>query len=301
MPPADRPQAPWDTSPWPEERPFALCLSHDVDRVRKSYQYVTHLRKPGALRRALRLPKNPYWNFERILEMEKGFDVKSTFFFLQESKKLNLRAPREWGLSLGRYRFHDPEVARAIRMIDSAGWEVGLHGSFESFRDFARLSGEKHDLESVLGHPVAGVRQHYLNLEIPRTWQIQKQAGLSYDASLGLKAGVGYDGIPLFPFEPFQDEFVVLPLAVMDGALFSTVSDTSAQLTALTRIVEQAEAKHALLAVLWHQRFLNPAEFPNENSVYESFLRLALEREPWVATSAQVADWWRTHVGGKGH
>ena len=269
-----------------------------MDRVRKTYQYVTHLRRRGTIRRALRqASSDPYWNFARILDLEAKFHVKSTFFFLQESKGLNPLKPAEWGRGLGRYRFNDPDVARAIKTIDSAGWEVGLHGSFESFRDLRLLAREKRDLERVLGHPVAGVRQHYLNLEIPRTWEIQRQAGLSYDASLGSSVRVGYNETPWYPFEPFNDAFIVLPLAVMDGALFASYPTLAAQTRALEKIIEEAETNHALLSVLWHQRFLNPTEFPNEYSLYEKFLGLALHRKPWVATSDQVAAWWREELG----
>ncbi|GAH60430.1 unnamed protein product, partial [marine sediment metagenome] len=34
---------------WPDNKRFAVCLTHDVDRVKKTYQYITHSGKGGFL------------------------------------------------------------------------------------------------------------------------------------------------------------------------------------------------------------------------------------------------------------
>ena len=52
---------------------FTVCLTHDVDRVYKSYQYLTHdLAKLKLLNFGnLLRKKNPYWNFQKIISIEK--------------------------------------------------------------------------------------------------------------------------------------------------------------------------------------------------------------------------------------
>ena len=66
---------------------FVVCLTHDVDRIRKSYQYITHFIKTGKLYHIASLfsKKNPYWKFNKIMEIEERYEVRSTFFFLNES------------------------------------------------------------------------------------------------------------------------------------------------------------------------------------------------------------------------
>jgi len=283
-------------SPWPRRAPFALAPTHDVDRVRKTYQYVTHLRTRGGWSRFSTLfrGENPYWNFERIMDLERSLDIRSTFYFLEESRRLATSRPREWALAVGKYQFRETPIADAIHRLDRLGWEVGLHGSYDSYRNPELLAREKRALEDVVGHPVVGIRQHYLNLEIPGTWELHRKAGFRYDASLGHRDRVGLETLPKFPIAPLGDDFLVLPLAIMDGALFSTCRTEAQARTRITEVYDAATRDHALVVVLWHQRFVNPEEFPREHGVYAFGLAEAVRRGAWIAPAQDVAEWWRT-------
>ena len=132
---------------WPQGKKFAVCITHDVDRVKKTYQYFTrfvrflsHFQILGAINEIQNgfllfknIKKNPYWGFERIIEIENKYNVKSTFFFLNESGKVDLFHPKDWKLYLGRYSINDPEIVKIIISLASNGWEIGLHGSYNSF------------------------------------------------------------------------------------------------------------------------------------------------------------------------
>jgi hypothetical protein len=133
-------------------------------------------------------------------------------------------------------------------------------------------------------------------LDVPRTWKLQQEVGFRYDATLGSRTTIGFDTIPAHPFAPFGGSFIVLPLAVMDGVLFRVAKKPESRLPLLEDLLGEAERRHALLSTLWHQRFLNPFEFPEESALYEKFVHTALEREPWIATAGEIASWWRSHV-----
>jgi len=282
------------TSPWPGEASFALVLTHDVDRIRKTFQYLTHLRSGEVWKnlKGLFSQDNPYWNFDRIMRLEEAFCVRSTFFFLQETKKLAWRRPREWVLSLGKYSFHDDEVASVIQRLDQGGWEVGLHGSYDSYLNSDLLREEKRDLEDVLGHEVEGVRQHYLNLEVPATWKIQKDLGFWYDATLGHRDCFGFEGLPRYPVVPFSDGFHAISLILMDGPFFSTLRRESEVRGALESLMAEASRCHGLMVVLWHQRTINPSEFPLQTRAYEFLLKRARELGAWIARARDAVNWW---------
>ncbi len=274
---------------WPDNKRFAVCLTHDVDRVRKTYQYITHSKKGSFFKMWQSFKsREPYWNFGKIMKIEDKFGVRSTFFFLQESKKINLSKPKEWVLSGGKYKFNDKQVCGIIQLLDRNGWEIGLHGSYDSYQNIGLLNREKALLENVTGHQILGVRQHYLNLNIPGTWNIQKAAGFKYDSSFGFRDNIGFRDGKLFPFSPFNDDFVVIPLVVMDSYLFGLSKDSREAWAKVESLLSLAEKYSALLTILWHQRIFNDNEFPDYSILYERLIKRSIEMNAWIAKCIDI-------------
>lgn len=281
--------------PVPTDHEFALLLTHDVDRPYKTYQSLYYaLGNPEKRRYHLStlLPgANPYWQFENIMALEEDLGVRSAFYFLDE-QRLRDRPPREWvtmrgwQLFAGRYGYDDPAIRRVVRELDEGGWEVGLHGSYESPDDRERLAAEKASLEDVLGHPVTGGRQHYLNLA-DDTWRHHDAIGLSYDASLGSSATFGFDhgyGIK----RPFDDEFVVFPLTVMEQALPDPGEEFDRAWDACADLLAEADANDAVMSVLWHPRHFSHGDFPGHLRLYRRLVRRALDMGAWVGAPGDL-------------
>ena len=142
--------------------------------------------------------------------MENELGVKSTFFFLNESGKVNLFDTSTWNLHGRLHDIKDPKVVKIIKKLHSGGWEIGLHGSFYSYNNLEMLRKEKKLLEEVLNDKVVGTRQHHLNLSIPETWKYHEKIGLKYDTSLGCKEDVGFKWGTCFPFYPMEDKKALL-------------------------------------------------------------------------------------------
>jgi peptidoglycan/xylan/chitin deacetylase (PgdA/CDA1 family) len=278
---------------WPNNKNFAVCLTHDVDRVKKTYQYVTKCRK-GNLRQIRQLFEfgNPYWGFPIIMNLEDKFEVRSTFFFLQESKKINLLRPQDWALSVGKYRFDNKKVYEIIQILNRNGWEIGLHGSYESFRNEDLLREEKEELEQVVGAEVMGIRQHYLQLEIPQTWKIQHKIGFLYDASFGFRDRIGFREERYLPFYPLDNSLLEIPLALMDGALFSNYGSEDVVWGECLNLIKTAERQRGLLTVLWHQRVFNEDEFPGWGDIYIEILKECMDRDAYFGTCKDIHDLW---------
>lgn len=251
---------------------FNVCLSHDVDRISKTFQFATHFFK-SLLRKELRsavyqfksvFQKKHYWGFDKIIELENKLQVKSTFFFLNESYPFNPINLKSWRLSLGYYDLFADNVQAVMRKLDSLGWEIGLHGSYCSFEDVVLMRKEKLDIESVLGHSIMGVRQHYLNLN-DKTWEIQAEAGFMYDASFGFTRDIGFKDEKYWAFKPTsKKEFYVVPLAVMDSCLMAKRNYFQEAL----KLIDLAMEKNACLVLNWHQRMFNENEFPGYKNAY---------------------------------
>ena len=85
---------------WPEGKTCAVCLTHDVDEVKKTYQWITYplkLIKKGNLGDLIpqfhsfiqKIKGNePYWTFDEIIRIEGSRGVKSSFYFLKETGKV---------------------------------------------------------------------------------------------------------------------------------------------------------------------------------------------------------------------
>ena len=283
--------------PWvPDGHSFALCLTHDLDRPYKGFRglYYALDERPGYHLRTLASDENPYWQFESIMALEDDLGVRSAWYVLDQPhllRDLPVREwvdPERWVQFLGRYDVASDPIADALRTLDAGGWEVGLHGSIPAHTDADRLRAEKERIESVLGHEIRGVRQHYLRLEGERTWRSQAGIGLAYDASLGSSSTVGFDH-GYRPVRPFDDEFVVFPLTAMEQAIPGVGDDDRAWRTC-ERLLDAAAANDAVMSVLWHPRYFNEAEFPGYRSLYRRLVERALEMGAWGGAPGRLYD-----------
>lgn len=272
---------------------FALCLTHDVDRPYKTYQSIydaVRTRDPSRLEPLLS-NENPYWQFEAVMELEKRLGVRSAFYFLNEPSLFE-KPPRRWVdpscwiEHLGRYDLTDPAIVEVIRRLDRGGWEVGLHGSYDSADDEGRLRHEKRTLENVLGHEVRGVRQHHLRLHSPETWTVHAAMGMAYDTSLGSSTECGFSH-GYRPIRPLDDDFLVFPLTIMEVGL---PTDTTKAWRECERLLEEARENDAVMTVLWHPRYFNDREFPGYRGLYERLVERALEMGAWVGPPGECYD-----------
>jgi len=266
----------------PEGKKFMVWLTHDVDRVNKHLMHALYYglkdRKPLSHLRSLFAKNDPYWNFESIMELEDRYNARSTFFFLNESIRPKLTDRKSWILSFGRYNLHSKRIKDIINQVDNAGWEVGLHGSYNSYNDVDLLAREKEELEEIVGHPVLTSRQHYWNNEIPLTWEIHERLGLKYDATFVKRHDVGFNHGIIYPFKPFDSGFTVFPTALMEAYLLEKAgNDVSMAKDYIDALIDECRMHGSVLTVLWHQRLLNCVDFPEYNLLYEYLLSRVLE------------------------
>ncbi len=274
---------------------FALCLTHDVDRPYKTFHSVAYAlrdRDPEHLR-SLLPGTNTFWTMEKLMSLEAELGVRSAWYFLNEDRLFGDRPPREWltkdgwRLYAGRYDLDDQRIVDLIAELDAGGWEVGLHGSYESPTDRQRLAREKRAVERVLGKPVRGGRQHYLNLSAPETWSHHQAIGLDYDCSLGSSESYGFDH-GYNPKRPFDDDFVVFPLTIMELALPNVEGDLEGAWRECERLLQEAAEHEAVMTILWHPRFFSDLDFPNYTELYRRIIVRAQELGGWVGPPGEL-------------
>ncbi len=261
---------------WKGGARFAATLSHDVDdtslhslpqalrllaRARSPRSYAARAGLAAAVR-ALRAGRtvDPYWNIE------------------------------------GRRT----TVRELFRTLAARGFEVGLHGSYETFRDGAELVRQKAQVEAAIGAPLAGTRQHFLRWDVRVTPRAHAEARFAYDATLGYNESPGFRCGVAAPFEWLDRgtgaalDLLEVPMTCMDGALFRTLRLDAAGATA--RVLDQlatVESVGGLAGLLWHPNAAAESVFPGWWPPYVAALDRLAERGAWVAPAAEVAGWWR--------
>jgi len=271
---------------WPEGRPFALFLSHDVDQVRRRdpvilardvYRMGRDLLR-GRFRKAASVTRgwtgdDPYWNFESWMELEGKLGVRSTFFVME--------GPR-WA-RYGR-RYDTRKLGPVLRELSEGGWEIGLHGSYYSCGDATRLKDEKDALEEIAGTRVLGNRQHYLRFIPEVSFRCYERAGFLYDSTLGYNEVVGYRAGTSLPFRPYDPErgrmeVLELPLGIQDVAVEETEEAFG--------LAERVREGGGMLSLLWHQSAFY------RSPLYEELIRWAQACGAWIAKGEEIALWWR--------
>jgi peptidoglycan/xylan/chitin deacetylase (PgdA/CDA1 family) len=245
----------------------------------------------GGLGHSLSRKPDPYWNFEKVMEIEKRAGYRSTFFFVPEAGSPDRDPP---------YELDTPRLRDLLGRLREEGWEVGVHGNYNSYLDAESLRAQREKLERVSGGSVRGVRQHYLRLQVPGSFRAQMDAGFAYDGTVGYRGHLGFRAGAAFPYHPFDPDsgerlsLLELPLTVMDGPLFwqleLSAPEAAARTLSLLRTVRSAGG---LAVLLWHQRAWHEGRYPGWGRVYSEVVdHLHQEGQAWVATAGQVADWW---------
>ncbi len=302
---------------WKDEARFAVALTHDVDNLRRysfeeAYRLVRQARdlrsyafRAGAsmaLRTLTRGARagDPYWNFERWLGEEGRFGWRSSFFFCSPDPAQ--RHPYDPTYVMGdpvEFEGRRIQLQDLLRLLASRGLDIGLHGGYQSYQSSAELDREKRQIESASGQPVRGTRQHFLRFDPRTTWPAQEEAGFLYDSTLGYNEAIGHRAGIAAPFHPWHAEramplhLLELPLTVMDGALFGTWKlSASLAFRRIEAILAAVEETGGLAVLLWHPASASGEHFPGWWDCYRETLRLLAERRAWVASGAEIAQWW---------
>jgi hypothetical protein len=289
---------------WNGGAPFAICLSHDVDEVRKSrlsrlkflWDHSTrpeigHRNTPFGDRVAFALStlfsrQDPYWTFPGYATIERRLGFNASYFFQAGDRDAGTR-----------YSLSEPRVQSFIYDLLNEGFEVGLHGSYRSAFDEARFLQEKRALAAVIEQEPVGHRQHYLRMEYTVTLPIYERAGVKYDATLGYAEHEGYRNQFSYPYHPYHHgedrafRFLELPTVIMDVTLGSYRELSAAQAwQVIERWLERTCLRRGCLTLLWH----NPWDgiLPGYSELYPRTLFWIQEHGGLGVAGSDILDQW---------
>jgi hypothetical protein len=286
---------------WPEGRPYALCITHDMDRLLSTIQRAKRLKgKPweacAAMLRDIpttwsrrTFPQNAYYPFATLLKLQAELGFRSALYVLFERRRWKMAfAQRELQHAIGVYQ--PSWIKTELKHFYEQGNEIGIHGSFDSYFDLEALRAEKAELESFGVKAVSGVRNHYLNYREGITPLTQRTAGFLYDSTQGFNFRSGFRVGTCFPY--LRDGIWELPFQLMDSALrfqFRTSAERRQSIENVTNTVRQMGG---VLVANWHTHTLNPKYFAEEVEQLAQIIRRAKTDGAWIARPTDVIRHW---------
>ena len=216
--------------------------------------------------------KDVWFNFEKMLAIEKEYNIKSTYFFLPTKNKVN-------NINNADYDINSSEIQNVIKKIKDNGHEIGIHGSYDSGFN------KKLFLNNLGDFPldIKGNRFHFLAMNIPQTYNILESADIKYDTTLGFAEHIGFRSGYCYPYNPYDIKndnvfnFVEFPLMVMDRTLDSReymnlVPDQA--LDKVKNIISEIDRFKGSFVFLWHNKFMSGYKFSQWHKFYLQIIQI---------------------------
>jgi hypothetical protein len=182
------------------------------------------------------------------------------------------------------------------------GCEIGLHLGYDTGDDDGLMRAQLSKVQSALGAPVRGERQHYLRAVFPGVWRAHEKAGFAYDASLGFPEAAGFRGGTSYPFQPFDLDsgrelnVFEVPLVAMDGTFFQyqqlSGDEIVARVIALARTVRDLGG---VFTLLWHNTTVDPVDRPDLAKAYAEITSALKGMPAWGTTVWGSIETWKSY------
>jgi len=245
---------------------FAVCSTHDIDVCQRAWieGSLNEIKRgrifsPFSLIYKRIFKEDEWFNFKKILEIEKKFNVRSTFYFLSYHKK------RE-NLINADFDIRDKKFIQVLDSIIEYGSEIGIHGSSGTHNNPQNFEA---DLKT-LGRPVTGNRFHYLQFETDKTPALLENAGIQHDSTLYFAEHIGFHNSYCLPFRIYDiindrpTNVWEVPLNVMDGTLsrakYMNITRESAKEKVFDLIME-IKKFNGCFTLLWHNNYFSDYKY----------------------------------------
>ncbi len=295
--------------PWPGGKRWAAAFTHDLDIVSLWPAFtllrLAELAGKGQLAECARvcgaalaaLLGDPVGRgVATLLERESATGIRSTWFIL-------CGTPTFATMRAGDLTYApESKAARAIlKAITSAGHDVGLHGSFATTVEDGAFAAQRARLAGLCGREIAGVRQHFLRVRPGATHRAMREAGFTWDASLGFADRNGFrlgiaDVVPLW--DAARETAIGLdevPFCWMDRALskYRGIEDPSAWVKDALKMAQRARNVGGLWVGVWHPNLVPELGFPGAPEAFAELAQGIAAGDPCLLSLGELVAWRR--------
>ncbi|MBD2569389.1 polysaccharide deacetylase family protein [Anabaena lutea] len=261
-------------------RQFQTYVSHDVDQpfkyvfagisslVRRCGGDLIKRRNPGqALNtiwqwnqvKAGNSNSDPCNTFDMIMDISEKHNLKSAFYFITDHSS---------GTIDGDYSMDHPLIRGLLRKIHQRGHEIGLHTSYNTYKDPAQTKREFEILKQVcaeegIQQEYWGGRQHFLRWKTPNTFNNWENAGLDYDSTLsfadvaGFRCGVCYEFSTFNintrqPLKLRERPLIIMECTITDDFFMNLNLDDETTFQKMAKYKQHCRFFNGDFTLLWH-------------------------------------------------
>ena len=203
-----------------------------------------------------------YWHFDDWVNLEQKFNKTSIFYIYV--KTYRKKTFKTWLIDPSYDLRRNTLLKAKLKNLIEKGFEIGLHGSYDSAVNQTLLKEEKEILETELDIKISKTRQHWLRYSEQQT-PIAHEAIFKQDSSVAWNDCMGFRAGIASAYHPYDHKnkrafnFKVVPQIVMDSQLFDyqeSGSERSIE-TAFDLIKVVRKIKNAHCSISWHPRTIN--------------------------------------------
>ena len=214
---------------------------------------------------------DPYDTFEYQLKINQQFDVDVIYFILLA----------DYGTNDKNCSVHSRKFQLLIKHLSDYS-RVGIHPSFSSNSNIDTLQMEVKRLERIINEEVKLSRQHFLKLDIPKTYRNLIELSIEHDYTMGYASHTGFRAsicTPYFFYDLEQETATNLkihPFAVMDATLkHYLMLNPDESINYIEKIINEVKAVDGHFISLWHNETWSDYEqWKGWKTVYERMLEI---------------------------
>ncbi|MCH7337299.1 polysaccharide deacetylase family protein [Acinetobacter sp. NIPH 2699] len=214
--------------------------------------------------------KDPFNTFEWIMDVSERNSVKSAFYFICGSTDQTKDAD---------YTLQHPAIQKLLMDIHARGHEIGLHPSYNCYKNKEALAQEFTNLKETCRHlgiqqSEWGGRMHFLRWKHPETMLYWNECGLSYDSTLGYADYAGFRAGSCHEYTAFDPvghkvlNLKIKPLIAMECTVLHDryMAIDENPLEVFLELKEKCQKVNGVFTLLWHN-----SEFTKEayRSIYQ--------------------------------
>lgn len=268
---------------------FDFLSTIDIDNA-WAYKNKSLQRTAGALAKGI-LKGNLQQNKERlqVLRGEKD-DPYDTYDFI---KKLYWERPEllQFFILLSRTSKYDRNISPGNSELQKLvkdlceHFSVGIHPSYRSTKKKRVLKREIKNLQRICHKKVESSRQHFLRLELPKTYRRLLKAGIKNDFTMGYADNVGFRAGTASPFwfydlhKETKTKLRIYPFQMMDVTLRSYLNLNPVEaLVVVENLMLEIRKYGGTFISLWHNESLgNQAEWEGWKEIFIKMTELGIK------------------------